>query len=177
VNRQQQNDQKYISLHSLPVLIKITPHWFCKHEVIGRSEVCTAIMSRFMPSALLCWTVIDCLFAGRYGTTSICKGSGSQSFLEHPLSVVYESGTVKLWRNVPPSKYLDSITILSITTQKTWILMIHVTICTSQGNIQIWRLKPPDLAGNQNEHNPISLPKITTTTYENLYVANWDKYA
>lgn len=47
VNRQQQNDQKYISLHSLPALIKITPHWFCKHNASGRSEVCTAITSMF----------------------------------------------------------------------------------------------------------------------------------
>jgi len=47
VNRQQPNDYTYISPHSLPALIKIKPQWFYKHDASGKSEVCTAITSRF----------------------------------------------------------------------------------------------------------------------------------
>jgi hypothetical protein len=47
VNRQQPNDYTYLSLHTLPALIKIKPKWFYKHNASGKSEVCTWIMSRF----------------------------------------------------------------------------------------------------------------------------------
>jgi hypothetical protein len=123
---QQQNDNRFKTLHSLPAFTTIKPHYskvFLQTVAGGRSKICTAMMSRI--SSFEC---TYCLHL--WGSESLPSSNALWTLYMKMVKWIEGSLISDIWKNVVPSKHVKSITLpLSITTQKIWILKMQMTKC------------------------------------------------